>query len=835
MIRIGAMRRQARAACRPLSPAGGYALRAAVTVAIVLVVTAVFWPPASARANVSSAMPDFYAEPGLHPFRDQLADTANEFIDPFSGSLQLSYVDLVVPGNGGLDIKIQRHYTSNIYLTRPNLFSSPPIPSVLLPRTPTGVGWTIHFGRVIKSTQGQFGACDTNRTNPNDDTLDNAVLELPDGSNQILFVNATSFNALFITKEQWVAYCHGASKGLLVISPDGTQYTMDHRETLLAAYDGSFDLAWYTTRIEDRNGNFIKIDYDTANLSGRGAIVKRITSSDGRTVNFSYADRTTPTKARLSTISANGQTWRYDYTPISGSASVHYQLTRVRRPDGLSWRYAYHPPSSRQPGRNALKTVTYPYGATVTYGYDFVDFAGNTLTNLDKYLSLVVKSKRIGGRDVTSGTWGFSYSPSTREDVTTVTFPGGRHEYTHFGSREIMSGSTIPGQKLWKMGLLKEKRTYNGGAVVNREIYTWDESAPYQISRETFVRPPYSRADRAVFAPVLLEQKIMRDGTTYSTKYRNFDAHFNPRTIIESGQATRTTSLTYFPRVSRQNIVSLVEDESIGSGNSRKISRTFDAKANLTQRVQYGVKEDYTYQTTGDLRTRKNARSKTWTYSNYERGIARNVSEPEGITITRVVNATGTIASETNGRRKRTSYTYDGMNRPTSIRPPTGTAISIGWSSTGRTVRRGSYTQTTTVDGFGRPSLINTAGVTKNINYNALGHTSFESYLSSGAGTTFTTDALGRVTNTRHGDGSSRRLSYRAGNQVTITNERRETTTLSYRSFGHPDDANDKVLMRIDAPEGVNTVITRNILGQLESVTQGGIPRSYGYNSSNFL
>lgn len=90
MIRIGAMRGQARAACRPLSPAGGYALRAAVTVAIVLVVTAVFWPPASARANVSSAMPDFYAEPGLHPFRDQLADTANEFIDPFSGSLQLS-------------------------------------------------------------------------------------------------------------------------------------------------------------------------------------------------------------------------------------------------------------------------------------------------------------------------------------------------------------------------------------------------------------------------------------------------------------------------------------------------------------------------------------------------------------------------------------------------------------------------------------------------------------------------------------------------------------------------------------------------------------------------
>ena len=88
MIRIAAIRRQTRTACRPLRRDGGYAVRAAVTAAIVLVVLAVFWPPSSARANVSSAMPDFYAEPGLHPFRDQLADTANEFIDPFSGSLQ---------------------------------------------------------------------------------------------------------------------------------------------------------------------------------------------------------------------------------------------------------------------------------------------------------------------------------------------------------------------------------------------------------------------------------------------------------------------------------------------------------------------------------------------------------------------------------------------------------------------------------------------------------------------------------------------------------------------------------------------------------------------------
>ncbi|HEX7011998.1 MAG TPA: hypothetical protein VF161_04600 [Steroidobacteraceae bacterium] len=43
------------------------------------------------------------------------------------------------------------------------------------------------------------------------------------------------------------------------------------------------------------------------------------------------------------------------------------------------------------------------------------------------------------------------------------------------------------------------------------------------------------------------------------------------------------------------------------------------------------------------------------------------------------------------------------------------------------------------------------------------------------------------------------------------------------------------MLMRIDAPEGVSTVFTRDILGLPTSVTQGGITRTYSYNTRNFL
>ena len=61
-------------------------------------------------------MRDFYAEPGMNPFRTSAGQDVTENIDPFSGNVQLSYVDLSIPGNGGLDINI---FLSDIILITP--------------------------------------------------------------------------------------------------------------------------------------------------------------------------------------------------------------------------------------------------------------------------------------------------------------------------------------------------------------------------------------------------------------------------------------------------------------------------------------------------------------------------------------------------------------------------------------------------------------------------------------------------------------------------------------------------------------------------------------------
>lgn len=804
---------------------------------------------APAFASVKSQLPDVYSEPGLNPFRDQVSEAVAENVDPFSGALTLVHTDLVIPGDGGFDIKIQRSYNSNnVYLSRKSLLNVAPNLSVLLPRTPWGLGWTLHMGRVLRSDDTSIGRtadiCTDGGTG--DDTLNNAILELPDGSQQVLFVNNTSFSR-FITKEQWVANC--ITGGLEVISPNGTHYRMDRRFDGGSTYTDNLDRAWYPSRITDRNGNYLDITYNSVS-SGKDALISGISASDGRSVTFGYSG-STATTIQLSSISTNGQTWYYGYTAVSGVSGGYQHLTSVTRPDSSQWRYAYWSRSAGAAGDKVLQTMTHPYGGTATFDYGYRCFMPISCSTVyDTFNSLVVTSRTTGGTDVASGTWNYSYAPSTTEDVTTVTFPGGSYRYTHYGSMLVFGGSDIPGQRLWHLGLLKQKEVYNGSTLVRRETYTWQPSAP--ISGELYKRPPYdgsqsslsgfSYADNAVYMPVLTQKVTYQDGTNYTTTYSNFDASNNPRTITETGQASRTTNLTYFPRTAGQNIVRLVKDEEFsGYGTKYNTYRTFDGAGNPTQVTRQGVTDYYTYFTNGNVNTHRNGRQingqpVTWTYSNYFRGIPQSETHPESISISRVVNSTGTIQSETNGRQKTTSYAYDGMNRIRSITRPLNAAINVSWPVSGgrvtsRVVTRGGYSQTTTFDGFGRPSYVNTSGITRDTNYDALGYKSYESDLSSTTGHTYTTDVLGRVRSATHGgDGTSRIISFPGNNVMQVRNERQYTTTYTYRSYGDPDQ---KLLMRIDAPENVSTVFTRNIVGQPETISQNNVTRSYTYFPSN--
>ena len=740
----------------------------------------------TAACLAEEAIPDYYAEAGLHPQRDYLDQHPDEHIDPFTGALQLQHVDLVIPGNGGLDIKIQRAYVS--------------AQTTLGLRTPTGVGWTMHFGRVIK-TKDSF-VCSRLFI---ESVLDNPVLELPDGSRQILYDAKTvnSSGPLFLTTARWKADCSTDGSHLIITSPEGLEYTMNYYGRLGSG--SSTEHSWYATRIEDRNNNFISISYKTSSFGY--TLIDSVSTSDGRSVSYTYSNEST-NAVRLSQVSANGHSWSYYYQSLSGIAGDYDQLVQVSRPDGSSWRYDYNSYGGFA-GSASLRQVTYPMGGSISYSYGYVAFdPGNSA-----YRTTVITQKSVNS----GGSWSFSYSPSGSYDTTTVYAPNGTYTYKHFGYNAASPGT------YWKVGLLLEKSI--SGSASESHTYQWDGQL---ISYENNLRPQrfVTQYDTASYAPILTRKTITRDGSSYSTAFSNHDQYGNPHNISESGNASRTTSLTYYINLSKW-IIKQVEDESISGAGT--IARTFDSNGNLTREDRFGVATSYGRTSSGDISSKTNARGYTISYSGHYRGIPTNENHPAGVTISRSVNPTGTIASERNGRGYTKTFTYDGLNRLTGINMPTGSSIGISWGSASKSLTRGSYQENTTFDGFERPTKISKGGIAKTMDYDALGRKTFESYPGSSSGLSFSYDAIGRVTGISH-PGGSKSMNY-SGNSVSVSNERGYSTTYGYRSYGNPDY---RELVSISAP-GVTTSISRNGLGQITAVTQGGVSRSYGYGSGNFL
>ena len=111
--------------------------------------------------QAQEAIPDFYKDPGIYPNRSYVNQDETDFVDPFTGSLQIHHTDIHLPGNGGFDLSVQRSY--NTAAIDPAFLTAT--------RTSLGVGWTLHFGPVLRKTG--TGAC----AGVSDRTTNNPVLE----------------------------------------------------------------------------------------------------------------------------------------------------------------------------------------------------------------------------------------------------------------------------------------------------------------------------------------------------------------------------------------------------------------------------------------------------------------------------------------------------------------------------------------------------------------------------------------------------------------------------------------------------------------------------------
>ncbi|WP_435105864.1 hypothetical protein [Arhodomonas sp. AD133] len=780
-----------------------------------------FIAPALAQQGV---IRDYYEEPGINPFRDTLNQNFSEHIDTFSGMLQLSFTDVFIPGNGGFDLEVQRVY-KHPQDERP-------------PYSPYGLGWTIHLGRIVVANRHSDKICSQNLAD--ESVVDNPSLELPDGSRQLLVV-ADYHQPEMITRDWWSASCDG--RDVIVRSPDGTEYHMTER------HSDSQEYSIYATYIEDANGNSMSIDYE---VNATGIIyIDDISTSDGRSVDFTYTD-VGHDSIRLDTIVANQRTWDYHYEMTTETIPAYPQLTQVERPDGSSrWNYEYFGLRNEQgeAGSFAMKHLEYPWGGYIDYTYDYVHF-----DRQESDWTTVLATKDTGGRDISAGSWTFSYSPGWQNsigyDITTVTSPDATRKHYHRGYSSVNDGS------MWSIGLKYYEEAYDlTGNIIEQTQYTW---AGFRISDEDYWHGrDTGRIDKYTATPYLEKVRHYRENVVLTTTYATPDAYAQPQQITETGNVSdagdRVTTLTYYNDPSRW-ILGKVKQREVnhpkGSSNDNwTTKRAFDNAGNVLTLDKYGVKTTFTYTSDGDVATETDARNNTTTYSDYFRGIPRRENRPEGISISRTVNNTGTLDTVTDGRGHTTDYDWDALNRLESIDYPAKASVSISYSNTGSTLTRSNFREIREWDGFRRRIGVtrqDTAtgeSVTRTMSRDAKGRVTFRSYPGETVGDTFTYGLLGRRTSITHADGSSKTIRYPDAHEKLVTNENGWKTRYFYEYCGGLAIGEGR-LSQINSFTGIGTIINRDARGKIYSVFQGqtqndgtyrGYTRNFTYNSKGFL
>ncbi|MBI2487103.1 MAG: beta-propeller fold lactonase family protein [Deltaproteobacteria bacterium] len=794
-----------------------------------------------------------YDETGFQPNRVYLNYSPHEFINPYSGNLTLSHTDVTLPGNGGLDLTIQRNYNSKV------LYLPPPLAAWVPTEGAMGIGWDLHFGRIAP-----FG----------EPFLPAAGLTMSDGSVYLIYNNNhqninSHVNAGYIA-ENFATLNFDESNEVWTMSLiDGTVYTFDQQIRNSTGYAEEY----FASSIKDKNGNEIKIGYyDCCNFQVdvdgfRGTLgtcpgdnsvvrkashIKQITDSVGRVIKFNWLNnlcRSNNQSNVINSIDVNGKIYNYIYNPVqitSGDGQVEdiaYALIEVKPPDGPSWAYNYESDGVRPDGE--IKSVRYPSGGVVEYAFDtftpdpqqHVDWFSNTIPLKTR----AITSRKASGPNMTPGTWTYSYGLLENKNSTTVTEPCGNKVVYKFHG--VLESSYIGD---WAIMLLDEKKVFDSdNNLIQFEKNTWN---PYQMSANA------NRVEQGFFFPLLASRTISREGNDYVTNFTYNAFYAAPTKIEELGELTRTTDISYFENISSGNYIvgkPLVSTLTDGV-ETKTITNSYDAKGNLISEDKYGVTTEFSYLLDGNLAWEKNARGFYTHFDQYSFGTAgrirygsSNASGSDPIySETRTINWEGTIGSLTNGRGYQTSFSYDGINRLTGVTPPpSGEAVTlITYDDIGGRsykIKKGISEVQYNFDGLGRQiGTQSNVGVFTEKRYDQCGRKIYESLPFSFDGSTpntgdsFTYDALDRVTKITHPDSSSINYSY-SGNNVTISNERNINTTFNFKSFGDPED---KRLISIRDSQNNITSYEYNFLGNIVRVDSPvGGDRVFTYNSKNFL
>lgn len=856
---------------------------------IIVIVAAGFNLTAHARSGLEYSTPI----DNLPRHFDNKSALDEDSIDPHTGNLKVHQVDLSIPGPKGLDITVRRTYdlfnlSAGLRATFKRSYEWAALgpgwkiavaPKIYLPLQPgPNVNRSGGSGRYPENALTNL--CAGKGLPWSLTKYSEFMLEQSDGSTASFFWSAP-YEAR--TQDNWKLRCD--AQNLMLYSPSGIAYDMgdfvrDRRVSYFFVVPfvvmgphapmakrppATSHMYFQAKKATDAYGNWISYTYKeigmptpyfaipgNSNLpNGYGGVGDRIgelmstvllsvKSSDNRVLNFNYYADTNRLK---SVVDGVGRTVTYVYK--AGDARNSILLSRVINAVGDSWRYTYGSGLFQEYPFNGAAMVTTPLdnatlsarkligiqrpsGGVTSYTY--------TYSNLWRYRNAAPsgesRTERIASKILSTGqTWSYQYGRggyggTGSYDTTDVSGPDGVTRYEYYGPGYLMTASysPIPTNGYWLMGRPK-KVTYPNG---DTDEYSW---AQRLLSMQAIGMWEYgSSHDTYTWAADLSQLKRTRTGANYITTFSKHDAYGNPAKITESGPngGARTTDLTWYNDTSRWVVGKLMTK----TDGSTSITASYDYNGQISKITRDGVSLSYTYDSLGNVSSETLPENAIYTYTNYKLGTPQNEVQPDSISVSRIVDDVGNIISETDGEGFTTRFTYDAISRVTSVIPPVGAATYTSYTPSSMVQRRGPLVVTSLLDGFGRVMSETKGGITITRQYDGYGRLTFESDPDASTGTKYQYDALGRVVRLTHADKTSKSTVYGADTRI-VTDELGNATGYKYRGYGDPREIH---LIGISLPESAaNISIARDGRDQVVSVSQGGITRSYSYNSNGYL
>jgi RHS repeat-associated protein len=593
------------------------------------------------------------------------------------------------------------------------------------------------------------------------------------------------------------------SSGQLIGEQDLNGY-----QTVLA-YDGQGRLA----SVSDPAGRSLTFSYDSSNR------ITQVSDSSGRTVSYGYDG-----SGNLSTVTdVNGGKWSYGYD--SG-----HLLTTISDPNGNTVLTNTYDTQGRvvsqKDGLGQITSFAYAPGVTTV-----TSPAGNVTK--DFYTGTELNQETRGVGTPQQATWQYGYDGNT-DGLTSVTDPNGHTSTATYNSA---------GDQLTSTNALGHEASYNYDSLND---LTW------------FQDPNGVRTTLTYDAAGNLQSIATPINSTNQTWTFTYGDSSHPGDVTKiTDPNTNATTLSYDMYGDLASATDAAGDETTFAYNTigqRTSMVSPDGNATGANPADYTT--SYRYDPAGDLLSVTDPLSHTTTYGydadqnltsvtdadNHKTGYAYDaanqlttVTRADGTTLTDGYDKDGNLTAQTDGAGNTTTYTYDPLDRVASMTDPLNHTTSYAYDGAGNLTSVTDPLNRVTSYGYDKAndltSITYSDGQTPNVTY-GYDNDGQRTSMTDGTGTTtYSYDALHRLTSTKDGAGHTISYGYDlANNETSITYPNGKTVTRTFdpanRLTSITDWLSDKTSFAYD-PDS-------NLLATTFPSTTAGAD-SYAYNQADQL